>query len=101
MYLDLEPGCVRIADEVETEAPLPMVCKAEVGFTSNIEGVLEALKVPLDVTHTVNPDEVFANLEVWRPAILKEIKGIEVAIEPLQPGSEARAEWLNKPGIQR
>ena len=101
MYLDLEPGEVELPSE-HGEAPTPpTLCKTEVSFTRDIEEVLKALKGPLDVTHTVSPDEVFANLEVWRPAILKEIQGIEVAIKRLTPGSEARAEWLNKPGIQR
>ncbi|CAE7203675.1 unnamed protein product [Symbiodinium sp. KB8] len=62
MYLDLDPGCVQIPNETDGEDSPPMVCKTEVSFTHNIEGVLKALK---------------------------EIQGIEVAIKRLPPGREA------------
>ena len=79
----------------------PQVKKAEVGFTRDIEKVLSELKGPLEVTHNVSPAEVLANLEAWRPAIEKEVKGIQVGIERLLPGSEARRSWLNKTRAQR
>ena len=44
MYLDLDPGCVQIPNETDGEDSPPMVCKTEVSFTHNIEGVLKALK---------------------------------------------------------
>ncbi|CAE7945558.1 unnamed protein product [Symbiodinium sp. KB8] len=80
MYLDLDPGAVELPLGRDENVTSPMMCKTEVNFTHNIEEVLEALKGPLDVTYTVSPDEVLANLEAWRPAILKEIKGIEAIV---------------------
>ena len=41
------------------------------------------------------------NLEAWRPAIEKEVKGIEVAIQRLLPGTETRQKWFNTPHAQR
>eukprot|EP00439_Symbiodinium_sp_Y106_P028648 s3111_g3.t1 len=100
MYLDLEPGLVKIAED-DVPRELPRVQKAEVGFTKNIEKVLQNLTGPLDVVHNVNPHEVMSNLEAWRPAIMKEVKGIGVAIEKLIPGSATRRRWLNNPRAQR
>ncbi|CAE7271935.1 unnamed protein product, partial [Symbiodinium sp. CCMP2456] len=100
MYLDLDPGMVKIADDLEP-AVVPKLQKAEVGYTRNIEQVLEKLTSPLEVVHNVSPDEVMSNLEAWRAAIVKEVKGIEVAIERLLPGSDARKQWVNTPGVQR
>ncbi|CAE7845949.1 unnamed protein product, partial [Symbiodinium necroappetens] len=87
LYLDLEPGTVKIADAVEDDFGGPRLQKVEVSYTRNIEQILAGLTSPLDVTRTVHPDEVFACLEQWRPAILKEVAGIEGAIEKLHPGS--------------
>ncbi|CAE7616380.1 TY5A [Symbiodinium sp. CCMP2592] len=101
MYLDLEPGAVKIADSSTSPFTTPLMAKTEVSYTNNIEGVLSSLKGPLDVTHTVRPSEVIPNLELWRPAIEKEMRNIEVAIERLVPGSDLRRQWLNKPGVQR
>ena len=101
MYLDLDPGTVELPTGRIDDVVPPVMFKTEVSYTHNIEDVLKDLKGPLDVTHTVSPDEVLANLEAWRPAILKEIKGIEVAVTRLPPGSQIRSDWLNKPGLQR
>ncbi|CAE7771761.1 ycf43 [Symbiodinium sp. CCMP2456] len=101
MYLQLEEGTVKIADAVEEENIDPRLNKVEVNYTPKIEEVLSQLTGPLDVTHAVSPDEVLANLEAWRPSILKELAGIEGAIERLPPGSEARRRWLGNPKIQR
>ncbi|CAE7562101.1 ycf43, partial [Symbiodinium sp. CCMP2456] len=101
LYLDLEPGTVKIADALKNDFGGPQVQKVEVSYTRNIEKILAGLTSPLDVTHTVHPDEVAACLEQWRPAILKEVAGIEGAIEKLHPGTEARKKWLNTPGVQR
>ena len=100
MYLDLDPGMVKIAEDCEPDA-IPRVQKAEVGYTRNIEQVLQKLTSPLEVVHHVSPDEVMSNLEAWRAAIVKEVKGIEVAIERLLPGSESRKKWVNAPRVQR
>ncbi|OLQ15713.1 putative transposon protein [Symbiodinium microadriaticum] len=101
MYLDLDPGMVRIVDRREGNGELPHIQKTEVVYTPNIEDVLTKLSGPLDVTYTVNPAEVMSCLERWKPAIEKELKSIEVAIERLSPGSEERRKWLNRPGVQR
>ncbi|CAE7229830.1 RE1, partial [Symbiodinium sp. CCMP2456] len=100
MYLDLGPGMVKIAEDNEPDV-IPRVQKAEVGYTKNIEQVLQKLTSPLEVVHNVSPDEVMSNLEAWRAAIVKEVKGVEVAIERLLPGSDARKKWVNAPGVQR
>ena len=101
MFLDLDPGVVEIADARDCTDGSPAVQKIEVNYTYNIEEVLSQLSSPLDVTHTVRPEEVFKNMEAWKPAILKEVKGIEVAIEKLAPGTEARRRWLSNPRVQK
>ena len=67
MYLDLEPGLVQVADARDPEEHGPSVQKTEVNFTQNIEEILAGLTGPLEVTYTVNPEEVMANIEAWRP----------------------------------
>ena len=94
MHLDLDPGLVKIAEGVAVDS-IPKVQKVD------IEEVLKNLTGPLDVIHNASPDTVMANLEEWRPAMVKEVRGIEVAIERLAPGSEARRRWLNFPRVQR
>ncbi|CAE7020194.1 unnamed protein product, partial [Symbiodinium microadriaticum] len=101
MYLDMSPGMVKIATEGESRVVQPMLSKAEVGYTLNIEKVIAELSGPLDVTHTVRTEEVTANIEVWRPAIMKELQSIECAIVKLYPGSDERRMWFNKRGVQR
>ncbi|OLP92560.1 Retrovirus-related Pol polyprotein from transposon TNT 1-94 [Symbiodinium microadriaticum] len=100
MYLDLNSGLAKVADALASEGTAPAMCKTEVVYT-HIEQVLEGLTGPLDVTHTVNPAEVFPRMELWKPAIEKELKSIEVAIERLLQGSEGRKRWLKLPGVQR
>ncbi|CAE7233290.1 RE1 [Symbiodinium sp. CCMP2592] len=102
MYLDLEPGLVKvkIADCIGPELR-PVLQKAEVGYTEDIETVLKNLSGPLDVVHNVSPDEVMSNFEQWRAAITKEVQGVSVAIERLVPGSPSRKKWLNLPRVQR
>ncbi|CAE7447550.1 unnamed protein product [Symbiodinium sp. KB8] len=101
MYLDLNPGMAKLTDSTQFPQELPQARKTEVVYTPDIENVLSALSGPLDVTYTVSPADVMAHLERWKPAIEKELKSIEVAIERLTPGSEARKRWLNRPGAQR
>ncbi|CAE7388014.1 RE2 [Symbiodinium sp. CCMP2456] len=101
MYLDLEPGLVKILDAAASHESCPRMLKTEVSYTARIEEVLRGLKGPLDVVHTVNPEEVYANLQAWRPAIEKEMAGVELAIQRLLPGTEERRTWLNKPRVQR
>ncbi|CAE7211830.1 RXLR161 [Symbiodinium sp. CCMP2456] len=101
MYLDLEPGLVKILDATASHEGCPRMLKTEVSYTARIEEVLRGLKGPLDVVHTVNPEEVYANLQEWRPAIEKEMAGVELATQRLLPGTEERRTWLNKPRVQR
>ena len=101
MYLDVNPGIVKISEDEVLETMHPQLRKAEVGYTVNIEKVIEELTGPLDVTHAVRPEEVTANLEAWRPAIMKELQSIECAIVKLQPGSDERRAWFSKRGVQR
>ncbi|CAE7390987.1 unnamed protein product [Symbiodinium natans] len=79
----------------------PTICKAEVGYTPDIEELLASLKAPLDVVHNVDPQEVLRSLEKWLPAIQKEVKSVEHAIERLRRGTAARAGWLQRKGVQR
>ena len=48
--------------------------KAEVGYTENIEDVLESLEGPLSIVHTVSPVEATRCFEKWVPSLEKEIK---------------------------
>ncbi|CAE7831413.1 RE1 [Symbiodinium sp. CCMP2592] len=88
MYLGIEEGMAKDPENRGT-------------YAENIEVVLANLKAPLDVTYNIKPEEVYANLEKWRPAIEKEVKGLEIGIQRLHPGTDSRREWLNTPGVQR
>ena len=101
MYLDLEPGTVRVTDAHQGEVCEPRINKTEVSFTKGVMEILSGLTGPLDVTYNVSPEEVMKDLERWRPAILKEVKGIEEAITKLHPGTELRQQWVSTPGVQR
>ena len=101
MYLDLSPGLVKVAEETTSEPTPPALRKTEVIYTRDIENILANLSGPLDVTYTVHPEEVMSNLEAWKPAISKEVEGVEVAIERLLPGTEIRERWFNEPRAQR
>ena len=101
MYLDMSPGLVKIAKDEQSKPVYPQLNKAEVSYTLNIERVIAELSGPLDVTHAVKTEEVTANLEAWRPAIMKELQSIECTIVKLYPGSEERRMWFNKCGVQR
>ena len=63
--------------------------------------MLESLTAPLDVVHNVCPEDDYTNMEAWKPAIMKEVAGIEAAVQRLKPGSTERVDWLNKSGVQR
>ena len=79
----------------------PSVKKVEVGFTRGIEKILSELQGPLEVTYNVDPREVAACLEEWKPAIEKEVNGIMVAVQRLLPGTEECKEWLKRPNAQK
>eukprot|EP00439_Symbiodinium_sp_Y106_P071403 s703_g12.t2 len=56
---------------------IPGLCKVEVSYTKNVEEILKELRGPLEVTYTVDPREVQQHLELWRPAIEKEVSSVE------------------------
>ena len=101
LYLEVGSGMTKLTDASQTFGWVPQLYKTEVVYTSNIEKILSELVAPLDVTYTVNPSEVFSQMELWKPAIEKEMKSIEVAIDRLPPGSDKRRHWLNLPGVQK
>ncbi|CAE7267366.1 unnamed protein product [Symbiodinium sp. CCMP2592] len=51
--------------------------KAEVATTENLEELLSTLQEPLSVTHTASQGEVRQRLELWRPAIEKELQALK------------------------
>ena len=58
MYLDMNPGLVKITEDGKPQQVQPQLNKAEVGYTVDIENVIAELTGPLDVTHAVRPEEV-------------------------------------------
>ena len=103
MFMEVEDGLVKIADNEDAmgDQQVPGVFKVEVSYTKDVEQILRDLQGPLEVTYTVDPREVQQHLELWRPAIEKEVSSVEVAICKLLPGSKTRTEWLHRPGAQR
>ncbi|CAE7622475.1 unnamed protein product [Symbiodinium sp. CCMP2592] len=103
MFLEVPDGVVKVGDHEEHRPPesIARAAKVEVSYTPNIERVLAELRGPLKVTHTVDPREVQENLELWRGAIEKEVKNVEVAILRLLPGTPERAMWIKRPKAQR
>ena len=64
-----------------------MIKKAEVQYTPGVEQVicdLEAKGQRLQVTHTVNPQEVRKNLDLWKPSAVKEFKNLTEVKNALQ-----------------
>ena len=53
--MEIDEGMVRIGDElgVSMDEDLPRLHKAEVGYTANVEKILDNLTSPLEVTYTV------------------------------------------------
>ena len=41
-----------------------------------VERLLQSLQVPLDVVHNVSLQEVRSHIDLWKPAILKEVKAL-------------------------
>ncbi|CAE7443424.1 unnamed protein product, partial [Symbiodinium sp. CCMP2456] len=100
MFLDVEDGMVKVSPEA-TALLRPRVAKVEVNYTPDIEDVINSLKGPLEVTHTVDPKDAMAHLSLWKDAIAKEMNTVEVAISRLQVGTPERREWLQNPRAQR
>ncbi|CAE7229590.1 GIP, partial [Symbiodinium sp. CCMP2456] len=102
MFIEVDIELVKVGtSEVDGPEGGPMVAKVEVSYTYNIEEILQELKAPLEVTHTVSPKEAFACIEKWRDAITKEMSSVEVAIQRLRVGTEERRSWLRDPRAQR
>ena len=72
------PDAVQVATDREHHVTL---AKAEVGFTENVEELLESLDGPLSIVHTVNPREVAQFFERWVPSLKKEVSTIEHAVD--------------------
>ena len=100
MYLQAEEGMVKLRPEVQAQLR-PRVAKVEVNYTPNIEEVIGELTSPLEVTHTVDPRDAMANLPLWKEAIEKEFKAVEVAIARLRVGTQERERWLRNPKAQK
>eukprot|EP00439_Symbiodinium_sp_Y106_P015157 s5414_g2.t1 len=67
--------------------PKRILKKAEVQYTPDIEEVLENLiaqKQPLEVTHTVNLQDVKKNLEAWKPSAWKEFQNLTKTKDALE-----------------
>ncbi|CAE7239682.1 unnamed protein product [Symbiodinium sp. CCMP2456] len=62
--------------------------KAEVGFTENVEDILNALNSPLNIVHTVNPKEVVQYFDEWIPSLNKEIASLEHAVEKVHSSDQ-------------
>ncbi|CAE7498469.1 GIP [Symbiodinium sp. CCMP2456] len=102
MFIEVDNELVKVGtSEVDGPEGGPTVAKVEVSYTYNIEEILQELKAPLEVTHTVSPKEAFACIEKWRDAITKEMSSVEVAIQRLRVGTEERRSWLRDPRAQR
>ena len=62
--------------------------KAEVGYTENVEQLLSSLEVPLSIVHTVDPREAAQHFQEWLPALSKELRSLEHAIEKVQANDD-------------
>ncbi|CAE7373607.1 GIP [Symbiodinium sp. CCMP2592] len=103
MFVEAEKGCVKVgtSSKGSLRQDFPRVNKTEVTYTKDVEQILANLTEPLRVTYTVDPREALLHLDEWKEAIAQEVKGIEVAIRRLMPGTPERALWLQKKGVQR
>ena len=87
----------------EEHVPLDgrLLCKAEVGYTREIERVIRNLTGPLEVVHNVDPAEVLENIQVWIPAIEKELKAVAHAVDKIPRGDERHSALLRSAKVQR
>ena len=90
-----------MSEEENLDVKFPQIYKAEVGYTPNIEELISSLTSPLQVVHNVDPKEVLSNIEVWLPAIQKELNAVSHAVDKLPPGDERRNHLLRDPDVQR
>ncbi|CAE6952631.1 Papst2 [Symbiodinium sp. CCMP2592] len=103
MFVEAERGRVKVGSSSRGRLlqNIPRVSKTEVTYTKDVEQILASLTEPLRVTYTVDPREALLHLDEWKEAIAKEVKGVEVAIRRLMPGTPERAVWLQRKGVQR
>ena len=87
-----EVNLVSVSAEAE-----PQVRKVEPSYIQNPEEVLASLTEPLQVVHNVSPKDVAQYPERWLPAIEKELRTIQVAIQRLMPGNEQYREAVSDP----
>eukprot|EP00439_Symbiodinium_sp_Y106_P079760 s160_g18.t1 len=80
LALDQEHPEVSMKARIASSCESPRIAKTEVSYTKGIEGLLESLKGPLDIVHTVDPTEAARSFEKWTPSVLKELKSFDPAI---------------------
>ncbi|CAE7750154.1 unnamed protein product [Symbiodinium sp. CCMP2592] len=78
---DEAKGTVQVATESQFGV---CISKAEVGYTENVEALLESLDSPLNIVHTVNPKEVAQHFESWLQSLKKEVSSLEHAVDRVQ-----------------
>ena len=108
VYLDLNhggdaPDMARLCMGEEEHVPLDghSLYKAEVGYTREVERVIRNLTGPLEVVHNVDPVEVLENIQVWIPAIEKELKAVAHAVDKIPRGDERHSALLRSAKVQR
>ena len=69
-------------------------------YTTNIELLLEGLKEPLQVIHTIDPRDAEQCIEKWMPSIHKEIGVIEKAVPRLPPAEIRSGGWLRRKEVK-
>ncbi|CAE7200035.1 GIP, partial [Symbiodinium sp. CCMP2456] len=88
LYLNLEnvdSGAALVGTDSWDEVVLR---NAEVGFTENVEELLNGLDSPLSIVHTVNPKEVVQYFGEWIPSLNKEIASLEHAVEKVHSSDQ-------------
>ncbi|CAE7238296.1 unnamed protein product [Symbiodinium sp. CCMP2592] len=71
-------SAVQVATETQYDA---QISKAEVGYTENVEVLLESLDSPLSIVHTVSPSEVAQHFDRWTSSLQKEVSSLAHAVD--------------------
>ena len=90
-----------LSEEEMVSSDGPSMCKTEVGYTKNIEDIIKNLKGPLQVVHSVDPMEVLSNIQAWVPAIEKELKAVDHAVDKIPRGDERHQNILRSAKVQK
>ena len=82
MFLPLDNESPEVACKVciASSDGVVRVEKAEVSFTKDIEKLLSELTSPLDVVHTVDPNEAIKVFERWESSVNKELASFSHAV---------------------